>query len=181
MAALDQSSGDLKALYLKASGETRRIVRKPLGVLLKGRELSDLLKGFNGVLISVGDVVSKSLLDMGFNPSVCVVDGKTLRTRFQKLERFQHGRNVIKLVNPPGTISEESRNVFKKALESQPATILVEGEEDLLTLVAVETAPDGSLIVYGQPGEGVVVVHVNKSSKKMVSDILDTMEVVSNV
>lgn len=163
-------------MRLKASEETRRIARKPLGILLKGGELSGLLKGFNGVIISVGDVVSKSLLDMGFNPSVCVVDGKTLRVCSQDVERFQRGRRVLRLINPPGTISEESWSIFKEALESQPATILVEGEEDLLTLVAVKTAPNGSLIVYGQPGEGVVVVNVNQSSKKIVSDILGTME-----
>ncbi len=168
-------------MRLKASEETRRVAGKPLGVLLKGEDLRILLEGFNGILISVGDIVSQSLLDMGFKPSVCVVDGKTLRTSFQNVERFQRGRRVLKLVNPPGTISEESWSVFKEALDSQPSTILVEGEEDLLTLVAVKTAPNGSLVVYGQPGEGVVVVDANESSKKTVSVILGTMEACSNV
>lgn len=161
---------------LKASEETRRIVRKPLGVLLDTEELRRRLKGFNGIVISVGDVVSQSLLEMGFKPGVCVVDGKTLRTCAHSVERFQQGRIVLKLVNPPGTISEESWSIFKQALDSQPSTILVEGEEDLLTLVAVETAPYGSLVVYGQPGEGVVLIEVNESSKKMVLEIVGTME-----
>ncbi|MEM3646689.1 MAG: GTP-dependent dephospho-CoA kinase family protein [Thermofilum sp.] len=163
-------------MHLKASEETRRLARKPLGVLLKDEDLWVLLKGFNGVLISVGDIVSKRLLDMGFNPAVCVVDGKTMRTCFQDVKRFQQGRRVLRLVNPPGTISDESWSVFKEALDSQPSTILVEGEEDLLTLVAVKTAPNGSLVMYGQPEQGVVAVNANESSKKIVSDILGTME-----
>lgn len=161
---------------LKASEETRRIVRKPLGALLDTDGLGRRLKGFKGVVVSVGDVVSQSLLDMGFNPGVCVVDGKTLRTRQHGVERFQQGRRVLRLVNPPGTISRESWSVFKQALDLRPSTILVEGEEDLLTLVAVETAPDGSLVVYGQPGEGVVLIEVNASSRRAVSEILGTME-----
>jgi uncharacterized protein (UPF0218 family) len=161
---------------LKASEETRRIVRKPLGTLLDIGGLRRLLEGFNGIIISVGDIVSQSLLDLGFIPGVCVVDGKTLRTCLHSVGRFQEGRTVLRLVNPPGTISEESWSVFKEALDSQPSTILVEGEEDLLALVAVETAPVGSLVVYGQPGEGVVVIRVDASSKKNVSEILGTME-----
>ncbi|MGB9716919.1 MAG: DUF359 domain-containing protein [Thermoproteota archaeon] len=161
---------------MKASEETRRIVRKPLGALLDTDGLRRRLKEFKGVVVSVGDVVSQSLLDAGFNPGVCVVDGKTLRTRPYGVERFQQGRRVLRLVNPPGTISGESWSVFKQALDLRPSTILVEGEEDLLTLVAVETAPDGSLVVYGQPGEGVVLIEVNASSRKVVSEILGTME-----
>ena len=163
-------------MCLKASEETRRIVRKPLGILLDEEGFRRLLEDFKGVIISVGDVVSQSLLDLGFNPGVCVVDGKTLRTCLHSVESFQQDRTVLRLVNPPGTISEEAWSVFKEALDSQPSTILVEGEEDLLTLVAVETAPVGSLVVYGQPGEGVIVIKVDASSKKNVSEILGTME-----
>ncbi len=161
---------------LEASEETRRIVRRPLGALLDTDGLRKMLKGFSGIIISVGDVVSQSILDMGFKPGVCVVDGKTLRTCTHSVERFQKGRIVLRLVNPPGTISEDSWSVFKQAIDSQPSTILVEGEEDLLTLVAVETAPYGSIVVYGQPGEGVVVIEVNESSKKRVLEIVGTMK-----
>ena len=39
--------------------------------------------------------------------------------------------------------------------------IVVEGEEDLATLPAILYAPPGSVVVYGQPDEGSVLVKVN--------------------
>lgn len=162
---------------LKATDETRRIVKSPIGILVKDEAgLRSILKGFKGKLVSVGDIVSETLLDMGFNPSLCVVDGKTMRTSFQRVERFKHGRKLFTLINRPGTVSDESWRVFKEALASVPSTILVEGEEDLLTIVAVKTVSNGSLVLYGQPGEGVVVVKVDESSKKLVQRIMETME-----
>jgi hypothetical protein len=53
---------------------------------------------------------------------------------------------------------------------------VVEGEEDLLTLVAVVEAPENSLVVYGQPREGLVVVKVDEKIKKRVKEIVDSME-----
>jgi uncharacterized protein (UPF0218 family) len=152
------------------------MVKRPIGILLKDEDgLRRILQGFKGILVSVGDVVSETLLEMGFNPSLCVVDGKTMRESFPRVERFKHGRKTFRLANPPGTVSEESWRVFKEALASAPSTILVEGEEDLLTIVAVKTVSNGSLVMYGQPGEGVVVVKVEESSKKLIERILDTM------
>lgn len=162
---------------LEATEETRRIVKRPLGILIKDEAgLRSLLQGFKGILVSVGDAVSEKLLDMGFNPRLCVVDGKTMRASFPGVERFKHGRKAFTLVNPPGTVSEESWRVFEEALASDPSTILVEGEEDLLTLVAVKIVSNGSLVLYGQPGEGVVAVKVDESSKKLIQGILETME-----
>jgi uncharacterized protein (UPF0218 family) len=53
--------------------------------------------------------------------------------------------------------------------------VLVEGEEDLLTLVAVLKAPENSLVVYGQPHEGIVAVRVDKTTKEKVRQIVETM------
>jgi len=38
----------------------------------------------------------------------------------------------------------------------------VDGEEDLAVIPCVLMAPEGSLILYGQPGEGVVLVETDK-------------------
>ncbi|MDI6805914.1 MAG: DUF359 domain-containing protein, partial [Candidatus Bathyarchaeia archaeon] len=53
---------------------------------------------------------------------------------------------------------------------------IVDGEEDLLTLIAVLYAPQNSFVVYGQPYEGIVVVKVTPEKKAEVSEILKTME-----
>ncbi|MCW4027273.1 MAG: GTP-dependent dephospho-CoA kinase family protein, partial [Candidatus Bathyarchaeota archaeon] len=54
--------------------------------------------------------------------------------------------------------------------------VLVEGEEDLLTLVAVLSAPLGSLVVYGQPRTGIVGVGVTEAAKRKFRGIVERME-----
>jgi uncharacterized protein (UPF0218 family) len=51
----------------------------------------------------------------------------------------------------------------------------VEGEEDLLTLVAMAVAPLGSFVIYGQPGEGLVVVEVDDAAKNRAWCFLEGM------
>jgi len=65
----------------------------------------------------------------------------------------------------------------QQALEqSQTTKVLVDGEEDLLTLVAVIQAPANSLVIYGQPHEGVVAIKVTAQTKKKMQKIIDTMQ-----
>jgi hypothetical protein len=54
--------------------------------------------------------------------------------------------------------------------------IVVEGEEDLLTLIAIMNAPQESLVVYGQPHEGIVVVKVTEDKKTEISELLKAMK-----
>ena len=52
----------------------------------------------------------------------------------------------------------------------------VDGEEDLLALPAVLSSPEKSIVVYGQPGEGIVLVRVSAQSKKQVSKFVEQMQ-----
>ena len=56
--------------------------------------------------------------------------------------------------------------------------LVVDGEEDLLVLVAVAFAPLGGLVVYGQPGEGLVVVRVTAEKRGEAWELLKGMEIV---
>jgi GTP-dependent dephospho-CoA kinase len=79
--------------------------------------------------------------------------------------------------NPQGTISEEALEAVQKALESDKHVhIIVDGEEDLLTLIAVLCAPEKSLVVYGQPHEGIVVVKVTAKKKAETMEFLKAMK-----
>jgi uncharacterized protein (UPF0218 family) len=55
--------------------------------------------------------------------------------------------------------------------------LVVDGEEDLLTLIAVLYAPEKSWVVYGQPREGAVVVEVTPEKKAETAEILRGMDV----
>ena len=57
--------------------------------------------------------------------------------------------------NPQGTITKEAVAAIKEAIDKNEHThIVVDGEEDLLTLIAVLYAPENSFVVYGQPHTG---------------------------
>jgi hypothetical protein len=85
--------------------------------------------------------------------------------------------NTIHVKNPPGTITQEAIVAIQDALKSSHRTkIVVDGEEDLLTLIAILHAPESSFVVYGQPYEGVVVVKVTPQKKSEIADILKAME-----
>jgi len=53
---------------------------------------------------------------------------------------------------------------------------MVDGEEDLLTLVVVLSAPEDALVVYGQPHRGIVVVKVTEETREKMWRIVDAME-----
>jgi hypothetical protein len=66
--------------------------------------------------------------------------------------------------------------VIQKAFSSEPPVrITVDGEEDLLVLPVCMSAPENSVVLYGQPNEGLVLVHVTPEIQAKVQKILDSM------
>jgi len=74
--------------------------------------------------------------------------------------------------NPPGTISDELVLAIRDAVADPPAMIVVEGEEDLAVIPLVLAAPTGVMILYGQPGEGVVLRRVDGKARKAARSFL---------
>ncbi|MEM3040843.1 MAG: DUF359 domain-containing protein, partial [Nitrososphaerota archaeon] len=84
-----------------------------------------------------------------------------------------NGATELSCINEPGTISEDAYSTVSKAmLMPRPVVVRVRGEEDLLALVAIIEAPIGSVVLYGQPGVGVVVVDVDERAKQNALSIL---------
>ena len=155
--------------------------RRPFGVLLKGT-FSENMKQLNAIvnkekpqkIVSVGDVVSKNMHKYGLYPQLSITDSKSLRRRV-KPATFPKKR-VFHTKNPAGTITEEAIKTIQKALLANTQThLIVDGEEDLLTLIVVLYASENTLVVYGQPHEGIVVVKVTSEKKKEAQTILETM------
>ncbi len=128
------------------------------------------------VVIAVGDVTSTTLLDVGVQPDVCIVDGATKRGAF---EREVRTRERFVIYNPPATIYPEAWSTIATAIECDaPAVIAVEGEEDLLGFPAVLLAPEDAVMLYGQPDRGIVWVPVNTDSKAAARALLEQMPVI---
>jgi len=88
------------------------------------------------------------------------------------------GRNTTKIscINPPGSITQEAIISIKFALSSSKNFILqVVGEEDLLTLPACYFAPNNSMVCYGQPLEGLVLVKINDSTRRKAKELMKSI------
>jgi len=160
----------------------RSELKKPLGKLLTGHpnETINLLKAEltqNKPLYFavVGDFTSKNILNAGLEPDLVVVDNRVMRSEVPPLDLG--GRQKITAFNQAGTVDPSAwRALGEAVILKSRVSVIVEGEEDLLVLPLVSLTPIGSLIVYGQPREGMVVVEVTKKIKGWVEDFLSRME-----
>ena len=162
--------------------ELRTKFKEPFGILIQGSfdktmsKMKELVeKEKPPRTISVGDVVSRNLHDHNINPQLTIIDTKFLRNK--NIPEKVSAEKTVHVSNPQGTITSEAIFATKEALEKNEHThIIVDGEEDLLTLIAVLYAPENSFVVYGQPYTGIVVVKVTSEKKAQVEEFLKAMK-----
>jgi len=143
--------------------DIRSELKKPFGELHS--TLTSLLPRLQGhVVYTVGDVVTHHLVRAGVTPDVAIIDGHTMRAPCKRVPRIDVRTLAAK--NPPGTISDDLVLAIRDAVADPPALIVVEGEEDLAVIPLVLAAPAGALVLYGQPGEGVVLRRVDREARK---------------
>jgi len=147
--------------------EQRGRFKEPFGILFPG--IKEALPEITGRKIySVGDVVTHNLIK---------IDGNTMRQPCNCMQPVLSPRIDVK--NPPGTITDELIEALKVAVSVNPVLIFVDGEEDLAVIPLAIVAPDGSVILYGQPDEGVVVLVVDASVRVKAEGMLSLFEFVS--
>lgn len=164
------------------TSELREKFKEPFGTLIQG-SVNQTMTGLKDlvarqkppIIVSVGDVVSKNLHDFNIHPQLTIIDNKSQRNR--AICEDQMAEKAVHVINPQGTITQEAICAIKLALEQSEHThIIVDGEEDLLTLAAVLYGPEKSFVVYGQPNKGIVVVKVTLKKKAEVKEYLKAME-----
>ncbi len=152
--------------------------QRPLGRLVPDSQLSrQLLLGeiSDSALVTVGDATLERVAGFGLTPSLQIIDGKERRTA-RRMPESPVPVTVIRCDNPPGGISPACTDAIKGALGSDsPVRMEVRGEEDLLVLPVCALAPAGTVVLYGQPGEGMVIVHVNDEVKNKTKLLLESM------
>jgi len=141
---------------------------KPMGRLYSstevgGQEFSEAVIAAP-MLVTVGDRVTETVGAIGRVPDVQVVDSKENRKERPPPDVAYSRRISVK--NPPGTITEDAIAGIREAFRGRkPVRVAVEGEEDLLAIPVIALAPVSALVIYGQPGEGVVAVRADAESK----------------
>lgn len=163
---------------MKLPERHRHLFREPVGDLIPesetGRDrIAEVVAGAAAV-VTVGDRTTEKVLEYGILPDIQIVDGVERRAR-----RTAPGGAVetITCANPPAHITAEAVSAVASAYEARrPVRILVSGEEDLLLVPALARAPAGAILMYGQPGEGLVVVRADERSKEKARRLMALLE-----
>ncbi|HII99993.1 MAG TPA: DUF359 domain-containing protein [Candidatus Methanomethylophilaceae archaeon] len=155
----------------------RQELARPFGPIIDEKRLQE--RKDSSLLVTVGDIVSLTAMKLGIRPHLIVYDGRTERREMTGLSRLveEEGYRIVTVRNPPGTISNELMEAVKNALKGcEPMSIRVEGEEDLAVLACILYAPVGSWVVYGQPGEGMVLIEVDEDLPERIKELWNRME-----
>ena len=164
---------------MKLPENLRRQLKIPLGDLIKEEDASKekILSKINSkaIVITVGDKTTENLINFGIIPQIQVIDGLEKRNQ-RNIPIDETIRTELTCKNPPGEITKESMQTIQKAFSCElPVRIIVKGEEDLLVIPVCIFAPENSVVMYGQPNEGLVLVRVTPEIQAKVQKILDSM------
>ena len=152
-------------------------LKEPLGPVFTDADA--LLEAATAPVIAVGDIVTYHLLQAGLHPDVALVDGRTGREAVDReiTDAIEGFDNHLAVENPPATVTERLLSALSDAVDRRGTVLVdVDGEEDLAALPAVLVAPDGAAVVYGQPGEGMVLAHVDEALRDRCRDLLAAMD-----
>ena len=155
---------------LKLPESLRETLKKPLGKVYKS------LPDIDGDIVTVGDIVTKTLIENNITPKLSIFDLKTQRDIPVEIDHIF--KRIIKIKNPPGYISDEAIESIKylSTIDDKDIALLVDGEEDLLALIVIKYFPIGTYVLYGQPNEGIVVLKIDNLLKQEIDKILKQFE-----
>ena len=164
---------------MKLPDSLRDQMKVPLGILLLENQTqkNEIQKHLtdNSYIITVGDRTTEKMINFDLIPSLQIIDGQEKREKREpsKLENATE----LTVDNPAAQITSQSISVIKKAFTMQsPVRIFVNGEEDLLVLPVCVNAPENSVVMYGQPHEGLVIVKITTEIRNKAQSLLDLME-----
>jgi len=175
---------------LKLTEEIRAICSRPYGTLYSGTTSEVFLKikkiTANRLFACVGDVVSYNSLKNGLKPNIFVIDGKIKRERadskfLNELYEMSKDYKEIKTRNVPGHITEDLvislHDILIKTfrIDVEKYRIFVEGEEDLSVIPLAIFMPENSIIIYGQPDKGVVLINLKRDVKLEIYNLTRKM------
>jgi uncharacterized protein (UPF0218 family) len=156
----------------------RSFFKAPFGELFFS--LDEVIPALSGKRVySVGDVVTARLIEHSILPDVAVIDGHSMRTPCNRSPAVFP--RCIRVKNAAGTLTDELIEALDLALADPPALIYVDGEEDLAVIPLVIAAEEGGVVLYGQPGEGVVVRVVDRMAKQRAKEMLALFERIDEV
>jgi uncharacterized protein (UPF0218 family) len=155
----------------------RATLAEKYGPVFSGEEADRRIRALR-VFGACGDRVVGRALALEHPPLVGIVDYKTRRGEPvpRGTYRALGARRTVRVVNPPGQLTEALRSAVRELVDSGGGLLEVEGEEDLGSLALVESLPVGATVIYGIPAEGVSFVLVDDVAKAHVRNLVAQME-----
>lgn len=158
-------------------------LEKPFGVLLVSDEFEvQAKKDGSDCVVGIGDKTVESLLTLGVGMKLAVIDRLSRRKPHpwsQDHETILESFSQATIQSGPGYISEQALAWIRQWGErsgehskGKTELLVIEGEEDLLTLPVAYYASVGTVIYYGQPGQGVVRLEVTEEVKNRAALLL---------
>ena len=164
---------------MKLPENLRDQLKTPLGILLPNNQVTkeNVLKNLplNSFIITVGDATTENMLQFGIIPSLQIINSKEKRSKRIPPSSTTVVSN-LSCNNPAGEITRQSIDVIKNSFTLKPPVrITINGEEDLLVIPVCLYAPENSVVMYGQPNEGLVIVKIDDDIRKKTQLLLDSM------
>ncbi len=164
---------------MKLPDSLRDQLKIPLGILLPiGQDNKENIQKHlsdTSYIITVGDRTTEKMIDFDLIPSLQIIDGleKRQKREFPKLGNASE----LTIDNPPAEITLQSIEIIKKAFTmNSPVRLTVNGEEDLLVLPVCIHAPENSVVLYGQPNQGLVLVQITTEIRNKAQTLLNLMK-----
>jgi GTP-dependent dephospho-CoA kinase len=164
-------------------------LRQPFGVLIPDSQVtkesvSSKLVGRNRIIVTVGDRTTERMKQLHIFSNLEIVDGLERRqSRNGSINYSGDEEHHFTVKNPAGTLTQEALDAVKKSLElitcepKKTVRVDIEGEEDLLTLAVLALFPEQTIVLYGQPDEGLVIVGAMGDAKDLARKTLAMMGV----
>ena len=163
-------------------------LKEPFGQLFPGPEdepsvamshaLDHIESGF-GPVIAVGDVTVRTLQDLGRPADIALIDGLTKREPWEGADGIDASLydRTLSCSSPAGCLTPSLLGACEEAIEfwkvsGHTSLIDIDGEEDLAPLVLHPLAPLNAVVLYGQPGKGVVVRWCGEDAKQRCRRLL---------
>ena len=152
-------------------------LRKPIGQVLIGDAIGSSIEAHRkDIIVTVGDITTKTLLTAGVTPSLSIIDFLVERKPYPELDGRFAAMNIFRVTVPsgPGFIAKEAISVIQKwaSHPEEKIVLAVSGEEDLLALPSIAYGPLGAVVYYGQPGIGMVEVVITQEKKNLAIALL---------
>jgi uncharacterized protein (UPF0218 family) len=166
----------------------RDSLKQPFGVLIPDSQVTkeavaSKLAGRNRIIVSVGDRTTERMKQLHIFCNLEIVDGIEKRHVRDSISYAGDEHRHFNVKNPAGVLTEEALDSVKQSLNlitSDPKKSIridIEGEEDLLTLAILAIFPEQTIVLYGQPNEGLVIVGASGDARDLARKTLTQMGV----